>query len=204
MESVAFLPLALSVMLGPQLLVALILITRADAVKSSIFYVAAVTSTLVVTTFIYFRLAEATDLQIASIGGRPLLKYFLLTLFAYLILKTYRNRKKLTQPPNWLHNIATASVSRIFVIGILLIALMPTDIIMAFSVGSLLHYSGANFKNALPFFGLVAVIAATPLIFYLSLGKRGPAYLGKVNQWLNTHGYLVNIVILLIFMYLII
>ena len=54
MTNIPVLPLSLTVMLGPQILVAVLLITRKDPIKSSVIYITAVLATLILTTFIYY------------------------------------------------------------------------------------------------------------------------------------------------------
>ncbi|MDW5288918.1 GAP family protein [Formosa sp. PL04] len=195
-------PLALTVMLGPQILVAILLITRKDPIKSSLVYIASIVLTLIATTLMYYMLVDITHFQDTTLGGRPMLKYVIVAFIVFLIIKLIANRHKATKPPKWMKSISTASLRRIFIIGFSLIAFMPADIVAAFSVGSLLNNNPKGFWAALPFFGAVTLIAATPLIFYTLLGKKGPAYLKKVNEWLNTHGYVINIIVLLFFIYL--
>ncbi|HND46601.1 MAG TPA: GAP family protein [Chitinophagales bacterium] len=199
MTNIPVLPLSLTVMLGPQILVAVLLITRKDPIKSSVIYITAVLATLILTTFIYYELASLIGLKDLSIAGRPLLKHLLIILFIYLIIRSIKNRNNITEAPKWMQNITSASLRKIFVIGLTLIAIMPTDIIATFSVGSILNSNSQPFIAALPFFGAVALIAGLPLLAYLSLGKKGPIYLEQFNTWLNTNGYLINVIVLIFF-----
>ncbi|WGK64986.1 GAP family protein [Croceiramulus getboli] len=201
---VAILPLALTVMLGPQILVAMLLVTREDAVSSSLVYVSAVGITLLTTTYVYYRLAQATDLHTLAVGNRPSFRYVLILLFIYLIGRSILNRKQITEPPKWMQGITKASYGKIFALGCALIAFMPTDIAVSFSVGSLLHSQDLIFWKILPFLGVVMIIAALPLLFFLALGSRGPQYLQQVNQWLNTHGYLINVILFSYFIFLLV
>lgn len=191
-------------MLGPQILVGMLLITRKDPVKSSLVYVLAVISTLIVTTYLYYLLVNSTGLHKSSVGGRPTVKYLLITLFVFLIIRSIVNRKKITEPPKWMQSITTASLGKIFIIGLSLIAFMPTDIAIAFTVGNLLNSEASSFLDALPFFGAVLLISLLPLTIYFSLGTSGPKYLEKVNTWLNTHGYVINVIVLSFFIFLLI
>lgn len=204
MTDIAILPLALTVMLGPQILVGMLLITRKDPIKSSLVYILAILSTLILTTYLYYLLANFTGLHKVTIGGRPMIKYFLITLFIFLIIRSIINRKKITEPPKWMQGILTSSLGKIFVIGLSLIAFMPTDIVVAFTVGNLLNSESSSFMDALPFFGAVLLISLLPLTIYFSLGRSGPKYLEKVNIWLNTHGYIINVIVLSFFIFMLI
>ncbi|QTD38570.1 GAP family protein [Polaribacter batillariae] len=204
MTDIAILPLALTVMLGPQILVGMLLITRKDPVKSSLVYVLAIIATLISTTYLYYLLANITDLHKASIGNKPLVKYFLIVVFIFLIIRSIVNRNKITEPPKWMQGISTASLGKIFVIGFCLIAFMPTDIAIAFSVANLLNSESNSFLEAMPFFGAVLFISILPLAIYFSLGSNGSKYLEKINIWLNTHGYIINVIVLTFFILLLI
>ncbi|WP_435416195.1 GAP family protein [Polaribacter aestuariivivens] len=204
MEDIAILPLALTVMLGPQILVGMLLITRKDPIKSSLIYILAIVSTLIFTTYIYYSIANTTSLHKASIGGKPIIKYFLIALFIFLIIRSIVNRKKITEPPKWMQGISTSSLSKIFLIGFSLIAFMPTDIAIAFTVGNILNSESSSFTSALPFFGAVLCISMLPLLLYFSLGSNGSKKLEKVNIWLNTHGYVINVIVFSFFIFLLI
>lgn len=204
MTDIAILPLALTVMLGPQILVGMLLITRKDPIKSSLVYTLALISTLILTTYLYYSVSNITSLHEASIGSRPMVKYFLIALFIFLIIRSIINRNKITEPPKWMQGISTSSLGKIFIIGLCLIAFMPTDIAIAFTVGNLLNSESNSFADALPFFGAVLLISLLPLTIYFSLGTKGPKYLEKVNIWLNTHGYIINVIVLSFFIFLLI
>lgn len=191
-------------MLGPQILVGMLLITRKDPIKSSLVYILAILSTLILTTYLYYSLANITGLHEVSIGGRPMVKYVLIALFIFLIIRSIINRNKITEPPKWMQGISTTSLGKIFIIGLCLIAFMPTDVAIAFTVGNLLNSESSSFMDAWPFFGTVLMISLIPLIIYFSLGRSGPKYLEKVNIWLNTHGYIINVIVLTFFIFLLI
>ena len=175
----AILPLALAVMLGPQILVGMLLITRKDPIKSSLVYIVAVISTLIFTTYLYYSISTNIGLHEISIGGRPLLKYSLIAIFIFLIIRSIINRTKITEPPKWMQGISTNSLGKIFLINVCLIAFMPTDIAIAFTVGNLLNSESGSFLEALPFFGAVLLISILPLTIYFVLGTGGPKYLAE-------------------------
>lgn len=201
---IAILPLALTVMMGPQILVGMLLITREDPIKSSLVYVLAIISTLILTTFIYYSISKHIGLHEISVSGKPIIKYILITLFIVLIIRAIINRNKTTNPPKWMRGVTTSSLSKVFIIGLSLIAFMPTDIAISFTVGNLLNTESNSFVDAWPFFTAVLFISLLPLIIYFSLGKNGPKHLEKANIWLNTHGYLINVIVLTFFIFLLI
>jgi hypothetical protein len=203
MSNLHFLPLALTVMLGPQILVPMLLITRKDPVKSSLVYIISLCTTIVLLTFIYYYIISATHLHDMSMHGKPIFKYLLVGILLFLIIRTIINRKKLTNPPKWMDDITNASLKKIALIGFLLIALMPGDVAVTFTVASFLDRDHVAFMDVFPFFALISLIASSPLLVYLSFGKKGNQIMTTLNNWLNTHGYLINILTLSVFIYLI-
>ena len=105
----------------------------------------------------------------------------------------------MTKTPKWITGIATASIRKIMVIGFLLISVMPGDIACEFTVAGFIKTNHSNFIFALPFFAVVALITTLPLAIYLIAGKKGQPYIDKADKWLNTHGYLLNIIVLSVF-----
>ena len=204
MSDIAILPLALTVMLGPQILVGMFLITRKDPIKSSMVYILAIISTLILTTYIYYSMSKYTGLHEISVGGKPIVKYILIILFIFLIIRAIINRNKITNPPKWMRGVTTISLKKVFIIGLSLIAFMPTDIAISFTVGNLLNTESNSFLEAWPFFTAVLCISLLPLIIYFLLGRDGPKHLEKVNIWLNTHGYIINVIVLTFFIFLLI
>jgi len=199
MSGFSIIPLAITVMLGPQILVAMLLIARKGPVKSSLAYIISVSATIVLTTLLYYYIITVTGMHKATASGKPIFKYILAAILFLLIIRTFFNRKKMTKTPRWITGIATASIGKIMVIGFLLIAIMPGDIACAFSVAGFIKSNHSNFLIALPFFAVVASIASLPLAVYLIAGKKGQPYIDKADNWLNTHGYLLNIIVLSVF-----
>ena len=203
MSETTIIPLSLTIMLGPQILVAMLLITRKDAVKSSLVYIISLITTLIFTTYIYCELIGITKFHKISILGKPILKYILAVILLFVLIRTIKNRKKITQQPKWMTDVLSCSLKRIAAIGFMLIALMPSDMVIEFTVGNLINSYDRTFTYAISFFVAVFVIAATPLTIYLSLGNKGPEKMQKMDKWLNTHGYLINVVVLSMFIIMI-
>lgn len=189
-------------MLGPQILVAMLLIARKDAVRSSLIYIISVIVTLVTTTYLYYVIGAGLNLHHLSISGRPIFKYVIVAILVFILIRTIIKRKKLTREPKWMADLSDCSLKRIALIGFMLIALMPADIAMEFTVGNLINSNEGEFRDAVPFFLSVLVIASLPLIAYLIFWEKRPEIMQKVNNWLNTHGYLINVIILSLFIYL--
>jgi hypothetical protein len=86
--------------------------------------------------------------------------------------------------------------------GFILIFLMPTDIASMLTVGVNLQQNGHSLIDALPFLALTLLIAALPLLAYLLLGRRAKEAMPKVRDWMSANSWLVNIIVLGIFIFL--
>lgn len=196
-------PLSLTIMLGPQILVAMLLITRKDAVKSSLVYILSLLTTLICITYFYYKIIGLTDFHKTAISGKPIIKYILVAMLFFILVKTIKNRNKITEKPKWMVDVVSCSLKEIILIGFLMIAIMPADIAIEFTIGNILNTSKSAFTSIIPFFIAVLIIASTPLLIYLSLGKKGPKKMEETDLWLNTHGYIINVVVLSLYIFLI-
>ncbi len=198
------LPLALTVMLGPQMLVAILLLLRKNPIKSSLVYLLSVVTTLILSTTLANYILLNLNLHHQSHSkGIDYLRYVIIILLLFSIIKNFLNRKKLTETPKWLRDIKTIPLTKVFTTGVMLIAFMPADVATIFTVGGLIIHNNGTILSAIPFFSLVALITSLPLLIYLSMGKSGYQNMEKANKWLNSHGWVINILIYSIFIYLI-
>ena len=204
----AILPLAITMMAGPQILSAIIFVTSEDPVKTSLAYVVAVglaaAAAVLVWTLIAGAVGDGIDL---SNSGEPSTagKVIPIVLVALLILasvKAYLGRET-AEPPKWLGKLQGASPARAFGLGLLLIALMPSDFVITMTTGLHLESEGESFWAALPFIGLTILVAALPLLFYLLFRRRSKVAMPKVRDWMNENSWLVNIITYAIFIVLV-
>jgi hypothetical protein len=72
------------------------------------------------------------------------------------------------------------------------------------TVGVNLAQNNASLLAALPFIALTVFIAALPVLFYLLFRRRAQQLMPKVREWMNTHSWLVNIIVYVIFILLIV
>jgi Sap, sulfolipid-1-addressing protein len=119
-----------------------------------------------------------------------------------LAIRTYLNRET-AEPPKWLGGLLEASTARALGLGFVLIFVMPTDIVTMLTVGVHLQQRDAALIEALPFLALTLFIAALPLMMYLLFRRRAQEAMPKVREWMSSHGWLINIVVLGLFVYLI-
>jgi len=195
-------------MAGPQILSAIIFVTSDHPIGISSAYVAAVGLTTAAWVAIWSLLASAFGdklMEHKSQEPSTLGKVLPIVLVGLLIvasLRAYLTRKT-SEPPKWLAGLQKAGVAKAFVLGVLLITLMPGDIVVLATTGMHLESEGKSFTDALPFIGLTTLIAALPLLFYLLFRRRAQVAMPKAREWMNANSWLVNIGVYAIFIVLI-
>jgi Sap, sulfolipid-1-addressing protein len=202
--STAILPLAVTMMAGPQEMTAIVFVTHPTPVKVSLAFLVGVTVAMVLGTTIYYLLADTIDLGDASSdeSSGTIIQLVLAGLLALLALRTYRHRETI-EPPKWLGRMMEASPRKALMMGFLLIFVMPTDIASMLTVAVNLQQNEDSLIAALPFWGLTLLIAALPILSYLLFGKRAKTAMPKVRDWMYANSWLVNIIVLAIFIVLI-
>lgn len=202
---VAILPLAVTMMAGPQEMTAVVLVTHRGAVRVSTAFLVGVTAAMLLGTTITYLLAGALgDLGDPSDEGSTgsAIQYALAALLLLLAIRTYRHREHV-EPPKWLGGLLEASPRKAFTMGFLLIFVFPTDVATMLTVGVNLQHNDSSLLEAAPFWALTLLIAALPLLAYLLFRRRAEKAMPKVREWMATNAWLVNIFVLGLFIVLI-
>ena len=206
--SLEILPLAITMMAGPQIMSAIIFITTPKPVKVSVSFISAVAVATAVGVLITRTLAGLLG-NIVSLGDPSdagsighIIQYLLVGLLIALAVKNYVNRETI-EPPRWLGRLLTADWKRALKTGLLLILLFPSDLIILFTVGVNLEHNNLGLVAALPFIAATTLIAAFPLLIYVLFRSRAEQLMPQVREWMNTHSWLVNIIACVIFIVLI-
>lgn len=205
--NLAVLPLAVTMMAGPQIVAALIFATSSRAVVVSSGFVAGVAIAVTVGVAIATWLARVAGLSgRAGASGSPaaatVIQLALVALLIAMAIKNWLGREK-AEPPAWLGKLLSAGTGKAFATGLLLIGLFPSDVVVMLTVGVNLAQNDAPFTAALPFIGCTVLIAALPVLSYLLFRRRAQVLMPKVRDWMNERSWLVNIVVCLFFALLI-
>jgi threonine/homoserine/homoserine lactone efflux protein len=203
------LPLAITMMAGPQIMSAIVFVTNDRAVKVSLAFVAGVAIAVAVGVAIAAGIASllgdsvslGDDSDTGSAG--TIIQISLVSLLVAAAIKNYVGRETV-EPPKWLGKLQTADTKQAFRTGLLVILLMPSDIVIMLTVGLNLEHSGSSLAEALPFVAATVLIAALPLIGFLLFHRRARRAMPKVRDWMHSNSWLVNIVVCCIFIVLII
>jgi hypothetical protein len=174
------LPLAITMLAGPQIMTAIIFVTHPTPVRVSVPFLVGVAVAATLGTTIYFLLAGTISLGDPSDDGSTgkIIQYVLVGLLVALALRTYRHRES-AEPPKWMGSLLQASPRKALTMGFLLIFVMPTDVASMATVGVNLQHNGDSLLDAVPFLALTVLIAALPLLAYLLLGRRAKEAMPK-------------------------
>jgi len=202
------LPLAITMMAGPQIMSAIIFVTALKPLKLSAAFIAgaAIGSTvgLAITFILATLLGNSISLGDPSNKGSTghMIQYLLVGLLVFLAIKSFV-RRETSEPPRWLGTLQNAKPTTAFTTGLLLLSVFPSDFIVLVTVGVNLAQNDASLLAALPFLALTVFIAALPALFYLLFHRRAQQVMPKVRNWMNTNSWLVNIIVYVIFIWLI-
>jgi hypothetical protein len=203
------LPLAITMMAGPQIMSAIIFVTSERATKNSTAFVSGV---LVATTIGVACLRGVLSLVGANVDlGDPsdngsagkIIQYALIALLVAFAIKNYAGRETI-EPPKWLGKLQQADAKQALRTGLLVILLMPSDLIVMTTVATNLEHNGDSFVDAVPFIVLTALIAALPLLAFLIFHRRAVRAMPKLRDWMNANSWLVNIIVCVVFIVLIV
>lgn len=199
------LPLAITMMAGPQILTAIVLLTNRRAIPAEFAFVVGVALAASIGVALMMLLASAFDLKGPS--GEPstaskVIEIVLVVLLALEAIRTYRTRATY-KPPKFLGTMEEADWRHAFGFGFFLILFFPSDVLVMFTVGLHLEARGESWVDALPFIGLTTLIAALPILAYLLFRKRAEAAMPGVRTWLNTNSWIVTIICCGLFIFLI-
>ena len=204
----AILPLAVTMMAGPQIMTAFVLVTTKRPVRVSLAFLLGVALATTVGVMIMRGLAAllggAVSLGDPSDSGSAgtVIQLALVGLLAVAAVKAYLGRET-AEPPKWLGTLQTASPRRALEMGCLLILLMPSDIAVMLTVGVNLEHNDSSIVAAIPFIAATVVVAALPLLTFVLFHRWAQGAMPAVRDWMNTHSWLVNIVVYGIFIVLI-
>jgi threonine/homoserine/homoserine lactone efflux protein len=209
MDSLQILPLAITMMAGPQIMSAIVLLTSTTPVPASLAFLTGVTIAATVGVAISRGLAALLGNSVSlgdpsdSSSAGTIIQIALVVLLILAAIKNYVRRETI-EPPKWMGTLQQASPARAFKMGLLLILLMPSDIIIMLTVGTNLEQSDSSFVAAFPFIAATVVVAALPFVAYLLFHRRAVRAMPKLRDWMNANSWLVNIIVCVIFIVLIV
>jgi len=166
--------------------------------------VIAVTVGVTVTYTLASVLGNSVSLGDSSDSGSlgNVIQYVLVGLLVLLSIRSFL-RRETSEPPRWLGAMQNAKPRTAFMAGLLLLSVFPSDLVILMTVGINLAQNDASLLGAVPFAAATILIAALPVLSYLLFHRRAVRAMPKVRDWMNTHSWLVNIIVYVIFILLI-
>jgi cytochrome c biogenesis protein CcdA len=200
------LPLAITMMAGPQIISAIIFVTAKKPVPVSLAFVGGVAIATTVGVLLMYLVGKALDLDLGdpsdSSSSGSIIQYALIALFALGAIKNYV-RRETVEPPKWLGKLQEAGPNEALRTGLLVILLMPSDLIILLTVGANLDHNNSSFAAALPFVGATTLVAALPLLGFLVFHRRAVTAMPKLRDWMNANAGIVNVIVCLVFVVLV-
>ena len=206
--NLAVLPLAITMNAGPQIMSAIVFVTAPKPLKLSAYFLAGVVIAVTAGVTVTYTLASVLGNSISlgdpsnsgSIGN--IIQYVLVGLLVFLSIRSYV-RRETSEPPRWLGTLQNAKPRTAFTTGLLLLSVFPSDLMILVSVGVNLSQQNASLLGAVPFMVATILIAALPVLSYWLFRRRAERAMPKVRDWMNTHSWLVNIIVYVVFILLI-
>lgn len=202
------LPLALGIAISPIPIIAAILMLLSPRAKAtSVGFLLGWVIGIVVAVVVFTLLAAvipATDPSVAHpISG--IIQLVLGALLLLLAVKQWRSRpKKGQQPtlPKWMNAIDSMTAARGLVLGFILSAVNPKNLMMAIAAGLAVGGAGIPWWQQLIAIVIFVVIAACsvaiPVIAYLIAAEKMRPPLGRLHTWLADNNATIMAVLLLV------
>jgi hypothetical protein len=189
------LPLAFVMVAGPQILSSFFFATSEDWRRTTAAYVlgAAISISIIVT--LAFLLSNGASDEGTS---DDTLYYIILALLLFGMVHTFRTRKT-AEPPKWMGKLQTATPRFAFRLGIALLGVFPSDLLTSISVGAYLAAHGDPWWYYLAFLALTLLFLALPALLVLTMRRRAEVFLPKARDWMNDNSWIVNELVLLLF-----
>jgi hypothetical protein len=195
------LPLALIMVMGPQILTAIFLVTSEKPVKNSIAMLLGVVVAACLSLAIWYLIVKWIGIKPKEDEGGPTTADWVVAgLLVLAAIHTFRGRHTATVP-KWMTALQEAEPKRAFGLAFLLILLMPTDIIAVITTVNWLHDNHDDLLHGWPLVAATTFLMALPFLAYELLGRRAREAMPRIREWLTTHGWLVNLVVIVYFIF---
>jgi hypothetical protein len=194
------LPLALIMVMGPQILTSIFLVTSRKPVVNSAAMLIGAALGVCTSVVIWYVLVRALHISARGGGGPTTADYVVAGLLVLLGIHIFRGRGT-AKVPKWMSALQEAEPKRAFSLGFLLIVLMPTDIIAVIATVNYLHDHHMNEVHGWALLVVTVGLLAIPITAYLLFGRRAREAMPGIREWLTGNAWLVNLVVIVYFTY---
>ena len=194
------LPLAVVMIAGPQMVTAIMLVTSQRPRQNSFAFVGGAVLATILATSVFYVVARLLKLKASTKGsGSVTIDWVLVAVLLLAAIWVFRGRKK-SEPPKWMSTLQSESPRGAAILGLVLFLVMPTDVMMTFTVGAYLAAHGSPLWYASGFLLLTALLIGSPLLILLLLGQRGDTLLPRIRDWMNANSWVVSEVVIAFFL----
>jgi Sap, sulfolipid-1-addressing protein len=186
--------------MGPQILTSIFLVTSGEPVKNSIAMLIGVVLAASLSLVIWFEIIDAISIHPKGGGGPTTMDWIVSGLLALAAIHTFLGRGE-ASVPKWMTALQEAEPKRAFTLAFLLILLMPTDIVAVISTANWLHDNHKDLLHGWPLVAATTLLMALPILGYLLLGRRAREAMPRIRDWLTSNAWLVNIVVIVYFIF---
>jgi Sap, sulfolipid-1-addressing protein len=203
------LPFAIGVAVVPIPIIAVILLLFSSRARvNGPLFLAGWVSGLAAAFFVIYAIADAGDAATDTTASDTVswVKVVLGALLLLLAARTWRNRPPAgSEPemPKWMAGVDTMTAGRALVLGVVLAAANPKNLILvvgaATGVAQLGVSTGDAFIALVAFVVVASLTVAGPVVYYFVGGERARASLEELKAWMTVHGDAVMTVLFLVF-----
>ncbi|PWR09497.1 hypothetical protein DKT68_12120 [Micromonospora acroterricola] len=205
MNFLTVLPLAVVMVAGTQLVVAVFLASSDRPRAASLGFLAGaglVVAAGVTVAWLLVRLVGGLAADATAAVGRiergPAIDLVVLVLLVVLAVVVWLRRHRAGQP-KWLGSIGHADPAWASRLGALLFVVTPTDDLTMAAVGASVARHDLPWWHLLPFVLLTVTLLALPLLALLLLGRRAARVLARMREWAQGHAWVVSEVLIAFF-----
>jgi len=194
------LPLCVIMIMGPQILTAIFLITSGETVRNSVAMLLGVAIAASLELVAWYYAGSAVGIKPHPDAGPSTSDHVVAALLALLAVRVWVHRGK-AEVPKWMRALQEAEPKRAFALGFVLILLMPGDIAATITAVNHLHTADLAAADGWPLVAGTLLLMSLPLLAYLAFGRRAREAMPEIRAWLTTHSWLVNLVVIAYFIF---
>ncbi|RZT81828.1 Sap-like sulfolipid-1-addressing protein [Micromonospora violae] len=205
MNLVTILPLAVVMVAGTQLVVAVFLASSDRPRVASLGFLTGaglVIAAGVTAAWLATRLVGGVAADASAVAGKvdrgPAIDLVVLALLVILAVLIWVRRNR-SGPPRWLGSIEHAGPLQALRLGALLFVATPTDDLTMATVGASVARHNLPWWHLVPFVLLTLLLLALPLLALLLLGSRAARVLTRMREWAEGHAWIVNEIVIAFF-----
>ncbi|MEW1584026.1 GAP family protein [Micromonospora vinacea] len=205
MNFLTVLPLAVVMVAGTQLVVAVFLASSDRPRAASLGFLAGaglVVAAGVTVAWLLTRLVGGAVADARAVAGKvdrgPAIDLVVLALLVILAVLIWVRRHR-SGPPRWLGGIEHAGPPQALRLGALLFVATPTDDLTMATVGASVARHDLPWWHLVPFVVVTVLLLALPLLALLLLGGRAARVLTRMREWAEGHAWIVNEIVIAFF-----